>query len=287
MTNPSYSEDDLAVLPEGAEGSSFGCGNPFAFSKIKPGDTVVDLGSGAGLDLLLAAERTGPSGDVIGIDMTDEMIEVARANIAKAGHDHVEVRHGLIESLPIESASVDWVISNCVVNLSPDKPRVFAEIARVLRPGGRMLISDIVVNDVKPWMRAVGSLASRFPAAVVTDEPDRCGSERRSAEPMAKKKTESPSLLDLLSPRFFKALGDPTRVGILTWLAAGRRECTVSEVAEACTVDTSVVSRHLAHLRDAGILSNERRSKEVFYRVRAAHLVSFLRQLADAIERCC
>ena len=102
---------------------------------------------------------------------------------------------------------------------------------------------------------------------------------------MPKKKT--PSLLELLSPQFFKALGDPTRVGILTWLAAGRRECTVSEVAEACTVDTSVVSRHLRQLRDAGILSHERRGKEVFYQVRVDHLVRFLRQLADALERCC
>ncbi len=108
-----------------AAGASFGCGNPLAFAGVKPGDTVLDLGSGAGLDLLIAAEKTGPSGRVIGVDMTDDMIEAARGNALRAGLDNIEVRKGLIEHLPVTDGSVDWVISNGVINLSPDQPAVF------------------------------------------------------------------------------------------------------------------------------------------------------------------
>ena len=148
-----YGKEDVGGLPAGADVPTFGCGNPLAFSKVAGGDTVVDLGSGAGFDLLIAAGKVGTSGRVIGFDMTDEMIEKARANVAAAGHTNVEVRKGLIEDLPIESGTVDWVISNCVINLSPEKDRVFAEIARVLKPGGRMLVSDIVVEDLPQWVR--------------------------------------------------------------------------------------------------------------------------------------
>jgi SAM-dependent methyltransferase len=136
-----------------AAGASFGCGNPLAFAGVQPGDTVLDLGSGAGLDLLLAAEKTGPEGRVIGVNMTEDMIEAARQNAGRAGADNIEVRFGLIEELPVEDASVDWVISNCVINLSPDKPKVFGEIARVLRPGGHFSISDIVVETLPDWLR--------------------------------------------------------------------------------------------------------------------------------------
>lgn len=143
-----YSDEDFAVLPAEAVVNSFGCGNPLAFSAVQPGQVVLDLGSGAGIDLLLAAKKVGPGGRVIGVDMTDEMIAKANENIAAAGLTNVEVRKGIIEELPVDDTSVDWVISNCVINLSPEKDRVFAEIARVLRPGGTMLVSDIVAEEI-------------------------------------------------------------------------------------------------------------------------------------------
>ncbi len=143
-----YSDEEIGALPPDAVVNSFGCGNPLAFMAIQPGQVVLDLGSGAGIDLLLAAKKVGAAGKVIGVDMTDEMIARARENIAAAGLRNVEVRKGIIEELPVGSDSVDWVISNCVINLSPEKHRVFAEITRVLRPGGTMLVSDIVAEDL-------------------------------------------------------------------------------------------------------------------------------------------
>ena len=148
-----YSREELEALPPEAVINSFGCGNPLAFSEIEEGNVVLDLGSGAGIDILLAGKKVGPGGRAIGIDMTDEMIEKARANIAASGLRNVEVRKGLIEELPVESGSVDWVVSNCVINLSPEKSRVFAEIARVLKPGGRMMVSDIVVEELPTRLR--------------------------------------------------------------------------------------------------------------------------------------
>ncbi len=134
--------------------SSLGCGNPLAFADVQAGDVVLDLGCGAGLDLLVAAERTGPEGRVIGVDMTDAMLNAARANVAQAGfEERVEVRQGLIEALPVDDSSVDFVVSNCVVNLSPEKERVFAELFRVLRPGGRFRIADIVADELPPKLR--------------------------------------------------------------------------------------------------------------------------------------
>lgn len=164
-----YGAEELAEIPASVATSSFGCGNPLAFAEVKPGQTVVDLGSGAGLDLLLASKAVGPTGMVIGVDMTDAMIETARSNIARAGAANVEVRKGVIESLPVEDGSVDWVISNCVINLSPEKDRVFAEIARVLRPGGRMLVSDLVADDLPAWARASRELLSACIAGAVSE----------------------------------------------------------------------------------------------------------------------
>jgi arsenite methyltransferase len=164
-----YAAQELAELPESAVVNSFGCGNPLATSDVLPGQVVLDLGSGAGIDLLLAARRVGPEGRVIGVDMTDAMIERARDAVARAGLANVEVRRGLIEALPVDAASVDWVISNCVINLSPEKDRVFAEIARVLKPGGRISISDIVVEDMPWWVRRSGRLHCACVAGAISE----------------------------------------------------------------------------------------------------------------------
>ncbi len=144
-----YSAEQAAAIPEGAN-LGLGCGNPLAYAAARPGETVLDLGSGAGIDCFLAAREVGPSGRVIGVDMTPAMIEKARANAAKGGYANVEFRLGEIEHLPVADASVDLVISNCVVNLSPHKDQVFREAFRALRPGGRMVVSDLVLTRPLP-----------------------------------------------------------------------------------------------------------------------------------------
>ena len=152
-----------------AGASSFGCGNPLAFSGVGKGETVLDLGCGAGFDLLIAAEKVGAEGRVIGIDMTDLMIEKARENIARAGANNVEARKGIIEALPVADGSVDWVISNCVINLSPEKERVFRELHRVLKPGGRFSLSDMVVEDLPGWARDLSAIDSACIAGGISE----------------------------------------------------------------------------------------------------------------------
>ena len=166
-----YSEEELGAAPVGSN-LGLGCGNPLAFAALKPGDVVVDLGSGAGFDCFLAARQVGDSGRVIGVDMTPEMLDRARANAAADGYANVEFRMGEIENLPVADGTADMVISNCVINLSTDKPRVFREALRVLKPGGRLMVSDLVLERPLPGSvrRSVEAYAGCIAGAMLKDD---------------------------------------------------------------------------------------------------------------------
>ncbi len=172
ITQNLYAADETTGLPAEAVRVSFGCGNPTALAAIQAGETVLDLGSGGGIDVLLSARRVGPNGKVYGLDMTDDMLALARKNQRKAGVTNVEFLKGDIENVPLPDNSVDLIISNCVINLSPDKDRVLKEASRVLKPGGRLAVSDIVVrgsipaeirHSVELWAGCVAGALHRLP----------------------------------------------------------------------------------------------------------------------------
>jgi arsenite methyltransferase len=174
-----YTGAEAAGATAGAVAASLGCGVPTAVAELRPGETVLDLGSGGGADVLISARRVGPSGRAIGLDMTDEMLALARGNAAEAGAENVEFLRGHIEDVPLPDSSVDVVISNCVINLSTDKRRVLHEAARVLRPGGRLAVSDVVADpdmddatraDMEAWTGCVAGALTRteFASALVT-----------------------------------------------------------------------------------------------------------------------
>jgi len=189
ITSNLYRPDEIAGLPDEAVRVSFGCGNPTALATIQPGETVLDLGSGGGIDVLRSARRVGPTGKVYGLDMTDEMFALARDNQRKAGVTNVEFLQGDIEAIPLPDNAVDLIISNCVINLSPDKDRVLKEAFRVLRPGGRLAISDIVVRGSMPeeirhsvelW---TGCVAGALEQTVYQQKLEQAGFEQISIEP--------------------------------------------------------------------------------------------------------
>ncbi len=201
-----YSADELAGLADEVAGFSLGCGNPIVYADVQPGETVLDLGSGGGLDCFIAARLVGPTGHVIGVDMTPAMLERARNAAERMGVTNVEFREGFIEALPVADNSVDLVISNCVVNLSTDKDAVFREVRRVLKPGGRMLVSDLVTGgrlpdavrrDIEMW---AGCIAGALPEAEYTGKAAAAGLARVEVLARAGYVEDTPEWSDLGGP---------------------------------------------------------------------------------------
>jgi len=189
ITSGLYAAGETSVLPEEAVRASLGCGNPTALAKLEPGETVLDLGSGGGIDVLLSARRVGSTGKAYGLDMTDEMLELARENQKKSGIENVEFLKGEIENIPLPDDSMDVIVSNCVINLSADKDRVLREAFRVLKPGGRFAVSDVVVRaevpaEVRRSMELwVGCIAGALEESEYVDKLAKAGFENIAIEP--------------------------------------------------------------------------------------------------------
>ena len=196
ITKDLYGEAEKSSLPEKAVAASLGCGNPTALAKLQPGEIVLDLGSGGGIDVILSAKRVGPTGKAFGLDMTDEMLALARENQKKAGVENVEFLKGAIENIPLPDNSVDVIISNCVINLSGDKDRVLREAFRVLKPGGRLAVSDVVVRgevpaDIRKSMELwVGCIAGALEEYDYRDKLYAAGFEAVDVEPTRVYKAE-------------------------------------------------------------------------------------------------
>src|SRR6266478_2484571 len=196
ITKNLYDDAEKAAVPDKAVAASLGCGNPTALAKLQPGEIVLDLGSGGGIDVILSAKRVGPAGKAYGLDMTDEMVALARKNQKKAGIKNVEFLKGAIENIPLPDHSVDVIISNCVINLSGDKDRVLAEAFRVLKPGGRFAVSDVVVRgDVPPKIRKsmelwVGCISGALEENEYREKLARAGFESIGVEPTRVYKVE-------------------------------------------------------------------------------------------------
>ena len=205
-----YQPEDLASIPAEAN-LGLGCGNPTAIATLEPGQTVVDLGSGGGIDCFLAAGKVGPAGRVIGVDMTPEMIDRARDAAARGSYGNVEFRLGEIEHLPVADATADAVISNCVINLSPDKPQVFRESFRVLKPGGKLMVSDIVTHGEVP--QAVRSDAGMYAGCVggAISKEEYLGAIREAGFTSVRVVTES-AALDVVNVYFHERLMEVTAI---------------------------------------------------------------------------
>jgi len=213
ITKDLYTDAEKVALPEKAVAASLGCGNPTALARLQSGETVLDLGSGGGIDVILSAKRVGPAGKAYGLDMTDEMLVLARENQKKAGVENVEFLKGAIENVPLPDNSVDVIISNCVINLSGDKDRVLAEAFRVLKPGGRLAISDVVVRgdvpaDVRKSMELwVGCIAGALEENEYREKLARAGFASVDVEPTRVYRVEE-------AAEFLQAVGlDPETVG--------------------------------------------------------------------------
>src|SRR5712664_2035245 len=189
ITKDLYNDAEKAALPEKAVAASLGCGNPTALAQLQPGEIVLDLGSGGGIDVILSAKRVGPTGKAYGLDMTDEMLALARENQKKAGIENVEFLKGAIESVPLSDNSVDVIISNCVINLSGDKDRVLREAFRVLKPGGRLAVSDVVLrgevpSEIRKSMELwVGCIAGALQETEYVEKLDAAGFDGIEVEP--------------------------------------------------------------------------------------------------------